>query len=67
MKAWEICKKENVGFAFTDGNSLYFVDYTETGGIDIYELSTKRYITDSYYLSSIMEKDFNKVKEINKL
>ena len=38
MKAWEICKKENVGFAFTDGNSLYFVDYTETGGIDIYEL-----------------------------
>ena len=76
MKAWEICKKENLGKKYEDSNGqewTVFEGKLEKGGFgddvcyDLLNRSEGVLITTKYYMSIILELDFEEVVDWSKV
>ena len=69
MKAWEICKKENVGKVYKDNHGEKWLVYSETFVDTCYELknSLDEDLSRKYYMSEIAELDFEEVVDWSKV
>lgn len=73
MKAWEICKKENLGKKYKDnnGDTWEVTKWEEGNGIheeyDIKCVKNRRCITDDLFLSEIINMDFEEVVDWSKV
>lgn len=68
MKAWEICKKENVGKLFIDnsGKKWMVCEVLNHFYCDLLD-EQEEYISNKYYLSTIAELDFEEVIDWSKV
>ena len=70
MKAWEICKKENVGKKYVDSNcnewEVYKIRLINGDYYDLRDCSDND-LSKEYYLSSILELDFEEVVDWSKV
>ena len=69
MKAWEICKEENVGKVYKDNYGEKWSVYSETFGDTCYGLedSLGEDISEQYYMSTIAELDFEEIVDWSKV
>ena len=68
MKAWEICKKENVGKLFIDnsGKKWMVCEVLNHFYCDLLD-EQEEYISNKYYLSTIAELDFEEIIDWSKV
>ena len=68
MKAWEICKKENVGKLFIDnsGKKWMVCEVLNHFYCDLLD-EQEEYISNKFYLSTIAELDFEEVIDWSKV
>ena len=70
MKAWEICKEENIDKVYIDNNreewKVVNVNYI-TGYIDLYSSKYNAYLTEKYYVNQINELDFEEKVDWSKV
>lgn len=69
MKAWEICKKENVGKKFKDSNGKEWEVCKHVFNSTYYDLKDRfdNHILKQYYISTIAELDFKEVVDWSKV
>lgn len=69
MKAWEICRKENVGKVYKDNHGKKWSVYSITFADAYYELkdSLDEDLSSKYYMSEIAELDFEEVIDWSKV
>ncbi len=69
MKAWEICKKENVGKKFKDSNGKEWEVCKHVFNSTYYDLKDRfdNHILKQYYISTIAELDFEEVVDWSKV
>lgn len=69
MKAWEICKEENVGKKFKDSNGKEWKVCKHVFNSTYYDLQDRfdNHISKQYYLSTIAELDFEEIIDWSKV
>ena len=69
MKIWEIMKEENIGKVYKDNHGEKWSVYSETFGNTCYGLedSFGEDISEQYYMSTILELDFEEVVDWSKV
>lgn len=69
MKAWEICKEENVGKKFKDSNGKEWKVCKHVFNSTYYDLEDRfdNHISKQYYISTIAELDFEEVIDWTKV